>query len=98
MGSAEKLIGRQTVKRIRKPCITDGMIKIINERKRWKSSKKESAVENYGRLNNELRRETDRAKEEWWNKECDELERLEREGKTNCMYEKVRQLTGTAKV
>ena len=43
----------------------------MNERKRWKSSKKEGAVENYGRLNNELRRETGRAKEEWWSKECD---------------------------
>ena len=31
-------------------------------------------------------------------KECDQLERLEREGKTDCMYEKMKQLTGTAKV
>jgi exonuclease III len=96
--SAEKVIGRQTVKRIRKPWITDDMIKLMDERRRWKGSKKEGAVEKYVRLNNELRRETDRAKEEWWSKECDELERLEREGKTDCMYAKVRQLTGTAKV
>ena len=74
------------------------MIKLMDERRRWKRSKKEGAAENYVRLNNELRRETDRAKEEWWSKECDELERLEREGKTDCMYEKVKQLTGTAKV
>ena len=81
----EKLIGRQTMKRIRKPWITEGMIKMMDERRRWKSSQKEGAVENYGKLNNELRRETDRAKEEWWSKECDELERLESAGKTDCM-------------
>ena len=64
-GSAEKVIGGQTVKRIRKPWITDDMIKLMDERRRWKRSKKEGAAENYDTLNNELRRETDRAKEEW---------------------------------
>ena len=34
VGSAEKLIGRQTVKKIRKPWITEGMIKVMNERRR----------------------------------------------------------------
>ena len=32
----------------------------------------------YRELNNELRRETDRAREQWWREECEELEELER--------------------
>ena len=39
VGSAEKFIGRQTVKRIRKPWITEGTIRMMDERRRWKSSK-----------------------------------------------------------
>ena len=65
VGSAEKLIGRQTLKRIRKPWITEDIIKMMDERRRWKNSKKEGAVERYRRLNNESKREAARAKKKW---------------------------------
>jgi hypothetical protein len=44
-------------------------------------------------LNNELRRETDKAREKWWEKECNEIEEMERKGRTDLMYAKVKQLT-----
>ena len=44
-------------------------------------------------LNNELRRETDSARDKWWQNECNELEELEKKGKTDRMYAKVKQLT-----
>ena len=46
----------------------------------------------YKQLNNQLRRETDKAKEEWWKEKCEELEELNRKGRSNLLYNKVRQL------
>ena len=40
----------------------------------------------YRKLNNELRRETDKAKEQWWKEECTELEELEGRGRTDLVY------------
>ena len=48
-------------------------------------------------LNNELRRETDKAREDWWRGECDELEELDKRGRTDLMYTKVKQITRTGK-
>jgi len=31
--------------------------------------------------NNQLRRITDKAKEQWWNSQCDELEKLDSQGR-----------------
>ena len=44
----------------------------------------------YKQLNNELRREAEKAKEEWWEKECSELEEL---NSKDLVYAKVAKLT-----
>ena len=48
----------------------------------------------YRKLNNQLRRETESAREKWWKEQCSELEVLERKGRTDLIYAKVRELTG----
>ena len=50
------------------------MIKKMGERRKWKESGTEERRSEYWRLNNELRRETDKAREEWWEVRFDELE------------------------
>src|SRR6476619_712560 len=47
----------------------------------------------YRRLNNELRRETDQARERWRENECNELEELYRRAQPDLVYAKVGQLT-----
>ena len=47
----------------------------------------------YRRLNNELRRDTDQARERWWENECNELEELDRRARPDLVYTKVGQLT-----
>ena len=44
-------------------------------------------------MNNELRRETEKAKAVWWERECEELEQLEKRGRADLLYAKVNQLT-----
>jgi len=65
----------------------------MNERRKWKNVNTEIGKRTYRKLNNELRRETDRAKEEWWKKECEELEELNRRGRSDLVYGKIGQLT-----
>ena len=47
----------------------------------------------YKQLNNELRIETERARSEWWDRECEEMEELGKRGRTDLVYAKAKQLT-----
>lgn len=47
---------------------------------------------NYRKLNNELRRVTDRAKEKWLQEKCDTTENLEKEGRYNLMYKETAEM------
>ena len=41
------------------------------------------------RLNNKLRRETDKAKASWWHQQCDEPEELANQGKQDQLYRRI---------
>jgi endonuclease/exonuclease/phosphatase family metal-dependent hydrolase len=95
--SAEAAIGYQKARRAKKTWISEKMIEKMDERRKWKNSSDERGKKNYKQLNKELERETNKAREEWWKKECEELEELERKGRSELMYSKVKQITRTAK-
>jgi hypothetical protein len=61
--------------------VTTAMLNKMNERRKCKSINNEEGRKQYRQLNNELRRETDLAKEKWWEEECVELEKLESSGR-----------------
>ena len=54
----------------------------MQERTKWKNENTEEGKRTYRRLNNELRRETDQARERWWENECNRLEELHRRAQT----------------
>ena len=56
------------------------------ERRKWKSINTEEGKSMYRQLNNELRRETDKAKEQWWNCQCKELEALDSRGRSDLVW------------
>jgi ribonuclease HI len=60
-------------KRVRNPWITQEMISEIDERGKWRSVNTEEGRKNYRRLNNELRRATDKAKLEYLESKCGEI-------------------------
>ncbi len=95
--SAMTHIGYKKGSLTRKPWITKGMLDKMNERRKWKSRNTEYGKRKYRQLNNELRRETERAKAIWWEEQCNELEELDRRGRTDLVYAKVRKLTGKSK-
>ena len=45
--------------------------------RRWKNINREETKRNYRKLNDELRREHNKAKEEWMKQKCEEIEELE---------------------
>ena len=75
---AAERIGYKRKVRIRKPWITEEMIKKMDERRQAKKSKTEEGRKKYRALNNELRRITEKAFENWWDKESANLELLEK--------------------
>ena len=93
MKTAMKVIGYKQKKTARKPWITHEMIEKMEERRRWKNVPSTDGKQAYRRLNNELRRETDKAKEKWWKEECENLEEMAKRGRTDLVYAKVKKLT-----
>ena len=66
----------------------------MEERWKWKNINTElgKAVNSIRKVNNELRRETDRVRAEWWERQCCELEEMERKGRSDLLYAKVKEL------
>lgn len=95
--SAEATIGYQNSRKAKKPWVSEKMIMKMNERRRWKNVDTEEGRVRYRKLNNELRRETDKARENWWMEACEELEEMDKRGRSDLMYVKVKEITRTKK-
>ena len=54
----------------RQPWVTDEMIRKMDERRKWKNVSTDDGVKKYKQLTNELRRETDTEREDWWMNQC----------------------------
>jgi len=96
--SAQNNIGYKKGRAPKKPWVTNEMIQKMDERRRWKRESTEKGRKMYKKLNNQLRRETDKAKEKWWEKQCRDLEELERIGRSDLVYSRVRELTEKPKI
>src|SRR6478609_4074573 len=92
MKSAEGNVGYVQGKIPRKPWITTAITEKMQERSNWKNKNTEEGKRTYRRLNNELRRETDQARERWWENECNKLEELDRRARPYLVYAKGGQL------
>ena len=90
--AAEKEIGYQMKARAKKPWVSGEMIDKMDQRRRFKHQNTEEAKREYRRLNNELRRETERAREKWWNDKCQEINNLYNENRIDKMYASIKRL------
>ncbi len=64
--SAKRTIGFKSKREPKKPWITEDMIKKMKERRTWKTVSTAEGRRMYRKLNNELRRETEQARDNWW--------------------------------
>ena len=93
--SAKEHIQQNKANTPKKPSwITEEMIMKMDEQKKWKNVNSEEGRRMYRRLNNHLRRITDRAKENWIRDRCTEVEELINAGRSDLSYQIVKQLAG----
>jgi exonuclease III len=90
--SAREMVGFKENVKARKPWVSEKMIEKMDERRKWKNVNNEMGRLQYRRLNNELRRETEKARQEWLEGECETIENLEKCGRYDLMYGKVKGL------
>src|SRR6476469_7894773 len=92
MKGAEGNVGYLKGKVARK-WITTAIMEKMQVRRKFKNKNTEEGKRTYRRLNNELRRETNQARERWRENECNELEELDQRARPDLVYAKVGQLT-----
>ena len=90
-------VGYKTRNGAKKPWVTEAMLQKMRERRKEKSKHTAEGQAKYRQLNNELRRETERARSEWWERECEEMEELDKRGRSDLVYAKVKQLISGGK-
>ena len=61
--SAVNTVGYRRGKKAKKPWVTEDMLHKMSQRRKWKSINSEEGRKKYRQLNNELKRETEKAKE-----------------------------------
>ena len=86
--NAAKQIVPTRRKRKQKEWMTEEVLMKMNERKEAKNDTKK-----YRSLDKEVRKMCERAKETWYNEQCEEIEKLEREHKAKEVHDKVKHLT-----
>jgi len=89
ISATKKVVGLQRRKSAKKPWITKEMLDKMEERRGYKNVNIDAGRQKYRSLNNELRWEANRAKEEWWENECKEMEELARRGRVDILYSRV---------
>ena len=94
----KRVFGYQQIRTAKKPWITDKMIEKMDQRRKLKAHSSDEGRKKYSSLNNELRRETNRAREVWWEQKCEELQEYDKRGRSDLMYQVVRRLTRTGKI
>jgi len=87
--AAKTVVGYKKGNKAKKPWVTTAMLDKMEERRRYKNINTETGKQMYRSLNNELRRVTERAKQEWWENECNEMEELGRRGLTDVLYSRI---------
>lgn len=94
---ARKCIGYKKRQRAKKKWITDEVLDKMDERRRWKSVNTEDGRKKYKEVHKELREVTDKARERWWEEQCQDIEEMDKKGRNDLVYDRVRQLTSERK-
>ena len=84
--AAEKILPKRE-RKVKMPWMTDNILEIMIERKKSKNT------ERYNKLDDDIRTECRKAKEEWLKERCNEIEELGNTHKEKAMQNKVKELT-----
>ena len=77
----------------KKSWMTEDILQLMDTRKKLKG--KDNIQ--YNNVSREIKRKCKEEKENWWSKQCDEIEKLENQHKTKEMHDKIKEVTGGKK-
>ncbi|KAG8233158.1 hypothetical protein J437_LFUL014110 [Ladona fulva] len=80
--------------RKKKPWVTDAMIIKMKERRQAKKRMDEEGKRKYRKLNKELSSECEKVRKKWLDEQCNEIEELEKTGKHEEAYRKIKDFNG----
>ena len=79
-------------KKARQKWMTDEILNLMNERR-----EKKRKTEEYKEIDKKIKSMCKKAKIEWWDTKCKDIERLEKEYKTKEMHDRIKDVTGKDK-
>ena len=94
--AAEDQIGRNT-RPSKNPWVTQEILNLIDERRKYKNAANEAGKREYRRLKNEVDRKCKLAKQEWLEDKCKSVEECITRGKIDTNYRKIKQTFGDKK-
>ena len=77
--------------------MTEEILNLMKTRKEMKKPEDEDQSEGYKEVDLQIKRECRKAKDKWFNDECDEIMKLESEHNIREMHNKVKSLTNKKK-
>ena len=91
--TASKNVLEKRKKKQEKEWMTEEIMNLINRRKELKKPDKDEQTEEYQEIDKEIKDKCKEAKDKWFNEECDEILRLEKDHNIREMHNKVKNLT-----
>lgn len=88
-----EVIGRERRRTAKKSWVTEDILRKVDERKKWKNCNTKEGKRMYKRLEKDLGRETELAREKFWTNKSNEIENLDKEGKLGELHRPVKELT-----
>jgi len=75
-----EVIGTQK-KNARKPWMTDEIVELINERRKYKNQNSTREQQQYKRIRNDIQKKIKKSKEEWLDEQCKKSRRMPKKRK-----------------
>ena len=94
--AADEVVGLQVLV-AKKAWVTQEILEMIDERRKYKNAQDEVGKQTYRRLHNEIGRKCKLAKEEWLRNECENNEETFAAGKIDSAYRKIKGTFGDRK-
>ncbi|CAI6371778.1 unnamed protein product [Macrosiphum euphorbiae] len=90
-------VDKKKKKEPRRAWIDKEIVKLIDERRKYKNNNTREGQQKYRQLRNQVNREARKSKEEWLEQQCSEIDELFKVNKIDYAYQKIQQFVGKRK-
>jgi len=95
--AVDSVLTKKENKESRRAWIDKEIVKLIDGRRKYKNNNTREGQQKYRQLRNQVNRETRKAKEEWLEQQCSEIDEMFKANKIDYAYHKIQQFVGKRK-